>query len=140
MRNAIFWPVIAQVLLTAAVAVRMYLARVGEMRKRRISPQAIATSRTAAEALQDVAAADNFRNLFEAPVLFFAVCGALAITDTVTPLQLGLAWSYVGLRAIHSYIHLTYNRVIHRLLAYLASMACLFLMWGLFAFSLWKIA
>ena len=140
MRNAIFWPVIAQVLLVLAVAVRTYLARVGEMRERRIRPQAIATSQTAAEALHNVAAADNFRNLFEAPVLFFVVCGALAITDTVTPLQVGLAWTYVGLRAVHSFIHVTYNRVIHRFLAYVASMACLFLMWGLFAYALWKIS
>ena len=138
MRNAIFWPVIAQVLLVAAVAVRMYTARVAEMRARRIRPQSIATSRTAAEALQNIAAADNFRNLFEAPVLFFAVCGALAITDTVTPLQLALAWLYVGLRAVHSFIHVTYNRVMHRFAAYLASMVCLLLMWGLFGFSLWK--
>lgn len=140
MRNAIFWPVIAQVLLVLAVAVRMYLVRVAEMRARRIRPQSIATSRTAAEALQNIAAADNFRNLFEAPVLFFAVCGALAITDTVTILQLALAWAYVGLRAIHSFIHVTYNRVIHRFAAYLASMACLFLMWGLFTYALWNLS
>ena len=140
MRNAIFWPVIAQVLLVLAVAVRMYLARVAEMRARRIRPQAIATSQTAAEALKNVAAADNFRNLFEAPVLFFAVCGALAITDTVTPLQLGLAWAYVGLRTVHSIIHVTYNRVIHRFLAYVASLVILFLMWALFGVALWNIA
>ena len=139
MRNAIFWPLIALVALVGAVAVRMYGARVAEMRARRISPQSIATSRTAVDALTDIAAADNFRNLFEAPVLFFAVCLALAITDTVTLPQLVLAWSYVGLRAIHSYIHITYNRVIHRFAVYLASMVCLFLMWGLFAFSLWKL-
>ncbi len=139
MRNAIFWPVIAQVLVVLAVAVRMYLVRVAEMRARRIRPQAIATSHTATEALQNVAAADNLRNLFETPVLFFAVCGALAITDTVTPLQLGLAWTYVGLRAVHSIIHVTYNRVIHRFLAFAVSLACLFLMWALFGLALWRI-
>lgn len=140
MRNAIFWPLVAQVTLTGAVAVRMLVARVAEMRARRIRPQSIATSQTTAEALKDVAAADNFRNLFEAPVLFFAVCCAMAITDTVTPLQLALAWTYVGLRAVHSFIHVTYNRVMHRFAAYVASTICLFLMWGLFAHSLWKIS
>jgi hypothetical protein len=138
MRNAIFWPLIAQVVLVAVVAGRMYATRVAEMRARRISPQSVATSRTAAEALQNVAAADNFRNLFEVPVLFFAVCGALAITDTVTPLQLVLAWLYVGLRAVHSFIHVTYNRVMHRFSVYVASTICVFVMWGLFAFALWR--
>ena len=84
--------------------------------------------------------APGHRNLFEAPVLFFAVCGALAITDTVTPLQLGLAWAYVGLRTVHSIIHVTYNRVIHRFLAYVASLVILFLMWALFGVALWNIA
>ncbi len=117
MRNAIFWPLVAQVVLVGAVAVRMYAARVAEMRARRINPQSIATSRSAADALKDVAAADNFRNLFETPVLFFAVCCALAITDTVSLPQLVLAWTYVGLRAVHSLIHVTYNRVMHRFAA-----------------------
>jgi len=139
MRYVIFWPVIAQVVLVGAVAARMYAARVAELRARRIGPQAIATSRSAAEALRDVAAADNFRNLFEAPVLFFAVCGALAITDTVTPTQVSLAWTYVGLRTIHSFIHVTYNRVTHRFMAYLASLVTLCAMWALFAWSLWNL-
>ena len=139
MRNAIFWPVIAQVVLVALVAGRMYAVRIGEMRKRRIDPQAVATSRSAADALHNIAPADNFRNLFEVPVLFFAVCGALAITETVTPLQLGLAWLYVALRAVHSYIHVTYNRVMHRFIVYVASTICVFLMWGLFAAALWKL-
>jgi hypothetical protein len=138
MRNTIFWPLIAQVAIVALVAGRLYATRIAEMRARRIDPQAIATSRTAAGALQDVAAADNFRNLFEVPVLFFAVCCALAITDTVTPAQLALAWVFVGLRAAHSLIHVTYNRVMHRFGVYIASTLCVLAMWGLFAVSLWK--
>ena len=138
MRNAIFWPLIAQVALVAIVAVRMYVVRVGEIRAQHVDPQSLATSRIAAQALQNVAAADNFRNLFEVPVLFFAVCAALAITDSVTPLQLVLAWLYVGLRAVHSFIHVTYNRVMHRFSVYVASTICAFLMWGLFAFALWR--
>lgn len=138
MRNAIFWPLIAQVLLVAIVGARMYARRVAEVRARRINPQALATSRGSANVLQDVAAADNFRNLFEAPVLFFAVCLAMAITDTVTAPQVALAWTYVALRAVHSTIHLTYNRVLHRLGVFVASMAVVFSMWGLFAWSLWN--
>jgi len=137
-RNAIFWPLIAQVLLVALVAARMYAKRIGELRARRLDPQKLATSRGAAEALQDVAAADNFRNLFEVPVLFFALGCALAITDAVTPLQVALAWTYVALRAAHSLIHVTYNRVMHRFAVYAASTVLVFVMWGLFAWSLWK--
>ena len=135
MRNLIFWPVIAQVALVMVIWWRMYVTRVREMRSRRIRPQALATSRHMS-VLQDVTAADNFRNLFEIPVLFFAVCLALAVTDTVTPVQIALAWTFVALRAMHSLIHVTYNRVVHRFAAYVASSLCVFAMWALFAVSL----
>lgn len=135
MRNLIFWPVIAQVALVVVIWWRMYVTRVREMRSRRIRPQALATSRHMS-VLQDVTAADNFRNLFEIPVLFFAVCLALAVTDTVTPVQIALAWTFVALRAVHSLIHVTYNRVVHRFAAYVASSLCVFAMWALFAVSL----
>jgi hypothetical protein len=138
MRNAIFWPLIAQVLLVALIAVRLYARRIAEIRARRIDPQSLATTGTAAGVLKDVAAADNFRNLFEVPVLFFAVCCALAITDTVTPGQLALAWVFVALRAAHSLIHVTYNRVLHRFGVYIASTLCVLAMWVLFAISLWQ--
>lgn len=136
MREAIFWPVIAQVGLTVIVWSFMYFRRVSEIRTERINPQSLATSETAAGALRNVSAADNFRNLLETPVLFYAVCISLAVTGEVTPLQLTLAWAYVALRAIHSLIHVTYNRVLHRFAAYTLSTICLFVMWGAFAFSL----
>lgn len=136
MRHAIFWPVVAQVALVAAVWVRMYVARLAEMRAWSINPQSLATSRMATKTLENVSAADNFRNLFEVPVLFYVVCCALAITDLVTPLQLTLAWGYVALRAAHSLIHVTYNRVTHRFVVYALSTLDVFAMWGVFAVSL----
>jgi len=135
-RALIVWPVIAQVLLTAIVWVRLYVVRLGEMRARSISPQSIASSRAAATLLENTAAADNFRNLFEVPVLFFAVCITLASLDLVIPSQLALAWVFVGLRCIHSLIHLTSNRVIWRFGVYALSTVCVFGMWLLLAFQL----
>jgi hypothetical protein len=136
MRHAILWPLVAQVGIVAMVWLRMYVVRLSEMRARGINPQSVATSRTAAGALEKVAAADNFRNLFEVPVLFFAVCLALAITDLATSAQLVLAWTYVALRAVHSFIHVTYNRVLHRFVVYALSTLCVFAMWALLAAAL----
>ena len=132
---AIFWPLLAQVALTLAVAVRMFIVRVGEMRERRIDPQAIATTRSAT-LLQNVAAADNFRNLFEVPVLFFTVCPVLYVTGTVTPLQIFLAWAFVALRCLHSLIQVTTNRVLHRFAAFVLGFACVVAMWTGFALRL----
>jgi len=133
---AIFWPVIAQVTLTLIVALRMYVVRISEIRTRHVSPQSLATSREATARLENVAAADNFRNLFELPVLFFAICPVLYMTGHVTALQLGLAWIFVLLRCAHSFIHVTYNRVMHRFRAYFLGMVCVFAMWAVFAVQL----
>lgn len=132
----ILWPVLAQVALTAVVWIALYKARLGEMSARRIDPQAVRTSRLATGVLDNVAAADNFRNLFEIPVLFFALAPLLLVTNQVTTAELVLAWAFVALRACHSAIHIGYNRVVHRFTAYAASTLCVFAMWVLFALAL----
>jgi hypothetical protein len=115
--------------LTAIVWVKLYSDRLGEMRVKRIDPQALSTVRAAAGKLERTQAADNFRNLFEVPVLFYLLCVALALNGGSTPGFVAAAWGYCGLRALHSLIHVTYNRVTHRFLAYAASSLLLFGMW-----------
>jgi len=129
MNDPIWLPCAAMVGLTALVWVKLYWDRLGEMRERRIDPQAIATARDSAGRLERRDAADNFRNLFEIPVLFYLLCVALAVNGGSTPAFVAAAWAYVALRALHSMIHVTYNRVVHRFLAYVASTLLLFGMW-----------
>jgi len=132
----ILLPCIAMVALTAVVWMRLYVERIGEMQARRIPAQALSTSQAAREKLQRTNAADNFRNLFEMPVLFYALCICLAMMGLAGPWFLAGAWGYVALRALHSFIHTTYNRVMHRFTAYVLSSVLLFLLWGGFAFKL----
>jgi hypothetical protein len=123
-------------LLTAVVFGRMFKDRVAEIRARRIHPQQLATSKQALDTLQSVTASDNYRNLFEAPVLFYAVCGYLALTQLTTVLLLACAWGYVFLRAAHTLVHLTNNKVIRRFQLFFASSIVLFGMWLLFLIRL----
>ena len=71
----------------------------------------------------------NFMNLLELPVLFYVVCLALYVTQKTNSPELVLAWSYVSLRVIHSLVHLTYNKVVHRFAFYAASNIVLVLIW-----------
>ncbi len=135
-RQLIFWPAVAMVALTFVVWLRLYSVRIGEMRRWRIHPQAVATSAQVMAALQDTRAADNFRNLFELPVLFYLALVTAASTRQVTALVLGLAWAFVALRVLHSAIHCGYNRVMHRFGVYLAGGAVLWALWGVLAFGL----
>ena len=115
---------------------RMYFMRIGEMKRERIHPQAVALSAQAAARLTDSRAADNFRNLFELPVLFYLALVVAALTAQVRPVVLVLAWGFVALRVLHSWIHCTYNKVMHRFYAYLAGGMALWTLWGVLAVGL----
>ncbi|MCC8361764.1 MAPEG family protein [Lysobacter sp. A6] len=131
----IFKPAFAMAGLTFIVFVRMYWLRLAELHRGGIAAQAVATSQESARLLTDTRASDNFRNLFELPVLFYAALCVAAITGLVTPVSLGLAWTFVVLRVLHSLVHCTYNRVIHRFLLYVAGAFVLFALWGWLAWQ-----
>ncbi|HXS73422.1 MAG TPA: MAPEG family protein [Rhodanobacteraceae bacterium] len=132
----IFLPALAMAGLTFVVWLRMYFSRIGEMKRERIHPQAIATSPQITAMLKDTRAADNFRNLFELPVLFYLALTVAAISGQVTTLTLTLAWLFVVLRVLHSAIHCGYNKVMHRFQAYLVGGAVLWILWGILGFGL----
>jgi hypothetical protein len=119
----------ALVVLTFVVGLAMLRSRVSEMRRRRIHPQSVATASQMAARLENVQASDNFRNLFETPVLFYALV-AVAVGVGWVPGWLALgAWVYVLLRLVHSAIHCSYNRVLHRLAAFALGFGLLVAMW-----------
>lgn len=120
----------AMVALVLLVWLRLYQTRIGEMKRRRIHPQSVASNAEMVAKLEDTRASDNFRNLFELPVLFHAGCLAALATHQEGIALSGLAWAFVALRYAHSYIHCTYNKVMHRFQAYVLGGACLFAFWG----------
>ena len=135
MRNPLFWPVFAMAALTFLVWLRMFQTRVGEMKRRRIHPQSVAQSAQMAQMVEDSRAADNFRNLFELPVLFYAAMLLSIHAGIESTAMLVLAWVFVALRALHSYIHCTYNRVMDRFKAYVLSGFVLWAIWGLLVWN-----
>lgn len=135
MHTEIFMPVLGMVAVVAAVWVKLYVDRIGEMKTKRINTEDFKGPNNAKDSLENINAADNFKNLFEMPVLFYVLCGFLVITGFSSSM-LAMAWAYVALRAAHSFIHVTYNKVMHRFLAYAASSVLLFVMWAMFASQL----
>lgn len=133
---AIFLPAFAMVALTVVVWLRMYFARIAQMKRERIHPQAVATSAQSAAMLTDSRAADNFRNLFELPVLFYLALVVAALTGQTGAFVLILAWLFVALRVLHSVIQCSYNKVMHRFRAYLAGSIVLWVLWGVLAVGL----
>jgi len=62
-------------------------------------------------------------------VLFYAGVVLAYTAGSVDSLLLGLAWAYVVLRWLHSLIHISYNRVMHRFTAYFLSSLVLWAFW-----------
>jgi len=122
-QNAIFGPFFAQMLLTLVVWVYMYARRIpfivglkltqADMAKpgelARLSPAAVSNP------------SDNLKNLFEIPVLFYALVLFLYATRQVDALYLGAAWLFVSFRVAHSIVHCTFNLVLLRFYLYLTA-------------------
>ena len=127
----ILLPMLALVVLTFTVWIYMYVTRIGEMRRKGITAQKLDSRAQAQSLLTDSArAADNLKNLFELPVLFYVGLLLSMVLMIQDPLLVQLAWGYVALRVVHSVVHCTYNRVMHRFIAYVASCVILMLIWA----------
>jgi len=131
-----YWPAVAMAALTFTVWLRMYFTRVAQMKRERIHPQAVATSAQAAAKLTDSRSADNFRNLFELPVLFYLALVVAAQTAQATATTLIFAWTFVAMRVLHSAIQCSYNKVMHRFYVYLFGGIVLWVLWAVLAIGM----
>jgi len=71
-------------------------------------------------------------NLLELPMLFYVASLMFFVAGKVDGTVLAVAWFYVALRVVHSAIHLTYNRVMHRLIPFALSNLVLLVYWAMF--------
>ncbi|RWI89738.1 MAPEG family protein [Mesorhizobium sp.] len=133
-QTAIFWPMLAQVLLVYIVYLvmlkRRYLAvRSGEAK---ISQYKVRST----EPASSVTVANNLINQFELPVLFHVLCLALFVTNGVNYLTLTLMWLFVVTRYVHAWVHLTRNYLLHRSRAFFLGAGILLVAWIWFALHL----
>lgn len=77
------------------------------------------------------APAHNYNHLMEQPTIFYAFMFWAALSGEATPWMLYLAWAYVGLRIVHSFIQISTGPVIVRFAVFVISTFCLFGMVGL---------
>ena len=71
----------------------------------------------------------NYHNLLQSPMLFYAAGAAALALGIADQILIYLAWGYVALRVIHSYIHITSNVVIVRFRIFGLSMLVLAAIW-----------
>ena len=122
MSNTLVQPVLALMVLTLLVWLVMYVRRIGAMRALRIPAQALSTPDKRSLLPEAVnRPSNNLVNLFEMPVLFYALSLLLMVGNQVDALYVQLAWVYVGLRIAHSLWQSLVNKVAVRFLLFALS-------------------
>ena len=118
---AIFGPFFAMMFLTLAVWLYMYLRRISFIMRRGLRSQDLAAPGVLAEVSPPAVSnpSDNLKNLFEIPVLFYALVLYLFVTNQVDASYLDAAWVFVAFRVLHSAVHCTFNLVMLRFYLYL---------------------
>ena len=136
MNNAILLPMFAMIILTAIVWFIMCRKRIAHVRKERINPQDLADASDMKEIMKPVQApANNFANLFEVPVLFYAAVLTAYVVQANGTLLIILFWVFVALRYVHSYAQLTNNIVVQRVRVW--GVSCIAL-WGAWITLAWE--
>lgn len=127
---AILWPTFTLVALITVIWFCLVFARMGHIRRNPPKAEDFASGETALRYFQPVEMpSNNFSNLFEMPVLYFALVPLLLFTDQASHVQVALAWVYVAMRALHSFIHIVVRKVVWRATVYWISSGVLIAMW-----------
>ncbi len=119
-QTTIFAPVFAMFFLTMIVWVYMYAKRIPYIQTNNFTRDEMEPIEFARNSPPDVAnPSDNLKNLFEVPLLFYALAGYLFITNQVDTIYLVTAWVFVVFRIVHSAVHCTVNIILLRFSLYL---------------------
>jgi len=122
-------PIVALVAWSLVMYIWMYVARITAMKRAGISLKGRRGTRGGAldGVLPDEAnwKAHNYAHLMEQPTIFYAIIIALILMGFDDPINVYLAWAYVGLRVVHSLIQATVNIVAYRFLIFTLSSLCL---------------
>src|SRR5687768_6812898 len=129
-QTAIFAPFLALMMLTLLVWIYMYVRRIGFIRRERIDARQLEIPGELARLTPAAVSnpSDNLKNLFELPVLFYALVLLLFVTNSVDAVYVAAAWVFVAFRAAHIAVHCTFNRVMVRFSCYLAASLALWFM------------
>ena len=134
--NEIFYPIIALVSLSFFMGLYLLKLRIYAVKKGEINPRYFKLNRGGKIPDAIARVSQNYDNLLALPLLFYVLLISLYVTHQVDVMQLSLAWVFVASRYVHSYIHVSYNNVFHRMLSFLLGVLCLIFMWLLFLFRL----
>ena len=126
---SLVYPMLALVLLTCGVLIVLFRSRVRMVREGLAPVSYFRVFQGSPEPEFAAKPARHFTNLFEAPTIFYAGCVTAMVAGVTGTAVVVLAWGYVAMRYLHTFIHLGSNRVRYRMRAYFASWLFLVALW-----------
>lgn len=141
LQEAIFGPFFATIFLTLVVWVYMYIRRISYIKRHKIRPQDLAAPKASVQPwpAQIVTPSDNLKNLFEIPVLFYALVLYLFVTKQVDAIYVYTAWLFVIFRTLHSAVHCTFNHIMLRFYLYFFATIAVWFIAIRAAFTYWSL-
>ena len=129
-QQKIFGPFFATMLLTFVVWVYMYIRRIRFLRSGAINLELVRRPEDMARLTPPAVSnpSDNLKNLFEIPILFYAISLYLFVTKQVDAAYVTAGWLFLVFRIVHSVNHCTINIIMPRFYCYLCSCVALFFM------------
>lgn len=128
-QDMIFGPFFIMMLLTLVVWLYVYIRRISFITGQKLNIQDMTPSQLAKISPPAVSRpSDNLKNLFEIPVIFYAVVLYLFLTQQVDTVYVVAAWIFVGFRILHSLVHCTFNLILLRFWLYVGATVVLWLM------------
>lgn len=110
MFQSMMTPVLMLVCWTLVMWLWMYATRIPAMQKAGINAAKMKEKSEMDVLPRSVRqVADNYNHLHEQPVIFYALAVYSHLVGVADPLNVGLAWAYVGLRVAHSIFQATVN-------------------------------
>jgi hypothetical protein len=128
MHSPILLPVVGLVLWTMVMWAWMYATRIPAILRMRmkLNPQALRGEQMNLLPAEVRWKADNYNHLMEQPTIFYAVAIVLAIIGVGDGINFWLAWTYVGMRVVHSLVQSIVNNVELRFVLFFISSLVLF--------------
>lgn len=126
-------PVLALIVWTLIMLIWMYATRIPAMQKAGINPDdARHPGHSYSESFpaSTRSIADNYNHLHEQPTVFYALVFFAALTGGSDNIFTWLAWAYVILRIIHSFVQALSPKVTQRFLVFSLSALVLMVMAG----------
>jgi hypothetical protein len=123
-QNLMLWPVMGQILLVVVLYAYLAIVKARELKAGNVDRKLTAVDQDKWP-LPVRLINNNLRNQFETPILFYVITICLMALGAANQVTLAIACGYVLMRCVHSYVHVTSNKVPIRLPAFVVGFVLL---------------